>query len=289
MQRHFYRTKDGRVNFGAWIAVFLKYVFILALAFSTIIPFAWMLSSSLKMDKDIFRQPIQWIPIPPRWQNYPDVMKEIPFVTYYGNTLKISCIVLVLQLLTSSMAAFSFTKLHYPGRQVIFMMYLATLMVPSQVTLIPQFLIVRNLGLFNTHAAVILLSGFSAFGVFMLCQFFRGIPNELLEASRIDGAGYLRTYLQIVMPLSKPALSALGIMTFIGEFNSFMNPMIYINSVELRTLTIGLKSLVSEYASQISLQMAGTVMTLVPIILVYIVAQEQIIKGLAFNSVAVKG
>ena len=289
MRQHYYTTGSGKVSAGAVIATTVKYIFLPILALSTIIPFAWMLSSSLKMDKDIFLTQIWQIPRPIQWQNYPNVIKEFPFIRYYGNSLKIAVIVLLVQTLTSAMAAFSFTKLDYPGRSVLFMCYLATMMIPSQVTLIPQFMVIRRFGLFNTHAALILLGSFSAFGVFMLCQFFRNIPNELMDAAKIDGAGYGRTFMQIILPLSGPALASLAIMTFIGEMNDFMRPMIYLNTRELRTLTLGLRSLVSEYASQLSLQMAGTVMSLVPILIVYCFAQEQIIKGLAFNGAAVKG
>lgn len=284
------RRADNRIDGGAVSAFIVKHLFIYALGFTTLVPFAWMLSSSLKWDRDVFATPIQWIPDPPRWENYVKVFQEIPFATYYLNSLKIAICVLALQLLTCSMAAFSFTKLHYRGRSFLLLVYIATLMVPSQVTMIPQFMSVRNLGLFNTHTALILLSGFSAFGIFMLVQFFRSIPEELMEAAKIDGANLFTIYWRIMLPLAKPALAALAIMSFIGEFNSFMQPMIYLNSEHLRTVTIGLRSFVTEYASAINLQMAGTVLTLVPVILIYIFAQEQIIQGISFNGGAgVKG
>ncbi|MDR3052111.1 MAG: carbohydrate ABC transporter permease [Oscillospiraceae bacterium] len=277
-------------NMRAIVATVCKYVFIVGLSATTVLPFLWMVSSSLKLDRDVFAIPMRWIPSPVHWENYVQVFQKVSFATYYLNTLKIAGAVLILQLLTCTMAAFSFTKLRYPGRSALLIVYIATLMVPSQVTMIPQFIIVRNLGLFNTHGALILLAGFSAFGTFLLVQFFRGIPGELMDACKIDGAGYMVAYWRIILPLSLPALSALGIMSVIGEFNAFMQPMIYLNDEKLRTITLGLRSLVTEYVSAINLQMAGTVMALVPIVAVYVIAQEQIIKGISFNGGAgVKG
>ena len=280
---HLPRTLENQVDYRKLLASAAKHLFIYALAFTTIIPFVWLISSSLKWERDIFAFPIQWIPNPPRWENYAKVFERLPFGLYYLNTLKIALTVLVIQVLTCSMAAFSFTKLRYPGRSVLLVIYIATLMVPSQVTLIPQFIIVRSLKLFNTHLGLILLDGFSAFGIFMLVQFFRGVPNEMMDAAKIDGANLFTTYSRVVMPMSKPALSALAIMSIIGSFNDFMRPMIYLNTDDLRTITLGLRTFVTKYASEINLQMAGTVMALVPILIVYIVAQEQIIRGISFN------
>lgn len=267
-----------------------KYLFICALAVTTVTPFLWMLSSSFKFDREVFQVPMYWIPKVFRWENYVEIFKQITFGRFYFNTLKIASLVTLLQLTTSSMAAFAFTKLKFPGRKGIFSLYLCTLMVPAQVILIPQFIIIKNLGLFNNHLSLILLAAFSPFGVFMLTQFFRGIPSTLLEAAKIDGANVFMMYYKIVVPLAMPAMSALAIMTFIGQMNDFMNPMIYINDVHLRTITLGIRMFATENTAQTSLQMAATVCALFPVIVVYVFAQEQIIRGIAFNGGAgVKG
>jgi multiple sugar transport system permease protein len=195
-----------------------------------LIPFAWMLSSSLKLNKDVFTFPIQWIPVEPRWKNYSDIWTRIPLVTFILNTIKISVIVTFLQLLSSSFAAYAFAKLRFPLRRTLFLGYIATIAVPWQAYMVPQFIMMRSFGLNNTHLAIICLQAFSAFGVFMMKQFYESVPDELREAARIDGMSEYGIWLRIMLPLSKPALSALTIITFVNTWNDFLGPLIYLTT-----------------------------------------------------------
>ena len=168
------------------------YIVLIVLAFLMLVPFAWMLSASFKLDKDVFIFPIQWIPTNPRWQNYVDIWTRIPLLKFVLNTVKLTLIVTFLQLLTSSFAAYAFSKLNFKGKHVLFLAYIATIAVPWQVYMVPQFMMMRSMGLADTHLAIICLQAFSAFGVFMMKQFYEGIPTELCEAARIDGMSEYR-------------------------------------------------------------------------------------------------
>ena len=243
----------------------------------------WTLSSSFKNNNEIFAYPIKWIPEVFRWSNYAEVCERIPFVTYYLNTLKLAVIVTVGQVITCSLAAYSFSKMQYPGRDKIFLCYLATLMVPWHAIMIPQFLIIKTLGLNDSHWSLILINIFSAFGVFLLRQFMMGIPEELSEAARIDGAGELKIYSQIVFPMCKPGLATLVVFTFNFMWNDYMAPMIYLTSDKLRTIQIGLASFRTQYGSEYGLIMAGTVCALIPMLLIFIVGQKYLVEGIAFS------
>lgn len=266
------------------IVIFLA-LFLIALLM--VVPFIWMISSSFKMDKDIFEYPIKWIPEVFRVSNYVEVWTEIPFLQYYLNTLKLAILITGGRLLTCSLAAFSFSKLEYPGRDKIFFIYLATLMIPWHAIMIPQFIIIKSLGLYDTHTSLILLQMFSAFGVFILRQSMLSIPNELVEAAKIDGCNIVQIYWKIVMPLTKSGLATLTILTFNSVWNDYMGPMIYLENDMLKTLQLGLASFKSEYGMEYGLMMAGTVCAIIPIIIVYIFAQKYIIDGIA--STGIKG
>ncbi len=197
----------------------ILYVVLIALALVMLVPFAWMLSASFKLDKDVFIFPIQWIPQNPRWQNYVDIWSRIPLMTFVLNTVKLTLIVTFLQLLTSSFAAYAFDKLDFKGKDLLFLAYIATIAVPWQVYMVPQFMMMRSMGLADTHLAIIFLQAFSAFGVFMMKQFYEGIPTELCEAARIDGMTEYQIWYRIMLPLSKPSLSTLTIFTFVNTWN----------------------------------------------------------------------
>ena len=209
--------------------VFL-YMVLVFLAFVMLVPFAWMLSASFKLDKDVFIFPIQWIPEHPRWQNYVDIWTRIPLLRFVINTVKLTLIVTSLQLLTSSFAAYAFSKLSFKGKNTLFLAYIATIAVPWQVYMVPQFMMMRSMGLADTHLAIICLQAFSAFGVFMMKQFYEGIPTELCEAARIDGMSEYQIWYRVMLPLAKPALSTLTIFTFVNTWNDFLGPLIYLTT-----------------------------------------------------------
>lgn len=261
----------------------LLFVILMIIGLTMLVPFFWTLSSSFKYDREIFEYPIKWIPEVFRWSNYQEVWTRVNFLTYYLNTIKLSIIVTVGQVVTCSLAAYSFAKMDYPGRDKIFLCYLATMMVPWHAIMIPQFIIIKNMGFYDSHWSIILMNLFSAFGVFLLRQFMLGIPMELSEAARIDGCGELKIYSQIIMPMCKPGLATLVVFTFNFMWNDYMGPMIYLNTDKLKTIQIGLAAFRTEYGAEYGLIMAGTVCSLLPMVLIYCVAQKYLIEGIAFS------
>jgi multiple sugar transport system permease protein len=268
---------------GHWLRAALSYLGLTAGAVVMLVPFIWMLSTSLKSGAAVFVYPPQWLPDPFVWGNYADVVRIMPFPRYVLNTTFVAGSVTLLQLVVSSLAAFAFARLRFPGRDRLFLAYLATLMVPGQVTLIPNFLIVKYLGWIDTYQALIIPQVFSAFGTFLLRQFFLTIPRELDDAARIDGASAFGFFRKILLPLSTPALATLGVFTFTAQWNSFLWPLIVINDVQMRTLTVGLRALVGQYTVQYPLLMAGSVIALVPMLVVFLLAQRAFVRGIALT------
>jgi multiple sugar transport system permease protein len=250
-----------------------------------LVPFLWMISTSLKANAEVFVYPPVWLPSKPLWSNYTHVLELIPFGRYLLNTTLVATTVTVLEVLTSSLAAFAFARVDFPGRDRLFLIYLATLMIPGQVTIIPNFLVVSFLGWNNTYLALIIPAAFSAFGTFLLRQFFLSIPAELEQAARIDGCGYFGIYRHIILPLSGPALATLTIFVFMAQWNSFLWPLIVTNSENLRTLTVGLSYFRDEAASQFNYLMAGTVMNVIPILAVYVTLQRYFVRGIALTGI----
>ncbi|MDE1549329.1 carbohydrate ABC transporter permease [Jeotgalibaca caeni] len=263
----------------------LVYTVLIVVMITMLFPFLWMLSSSLKFDREIFTFPIQWIPETPVWSNYQDIWTRIPLATFIKNTAKLTLIVTVLQLLTSSFAAYAFSKLRFKGRDFLFMAYIATIAVPWQAYMVPQFIMMRSLGLNNTHLAIILLQAFSAFGVFMMRQFYQGIPDSLIEAARIDGMNDYQIYAKIMLPLSKPALSSLTIFTFVNTWNDFLGPLLYLTRDELKTIQIGLRMFITQYSAEYALIMAASVVVLIPVLVVFLSLQKYFVEGVAATGV----
>lgn len=260
---------------------FVIYVIIGVGILISILPFIWMLSASFKMSNDVFNFPIEWIPKVVRLQNYVDIWKEIDFFTYYKNTVFLTLVVTFLSLLTSSMAAYTFAKINIPERKLLFILYTMTMAVPFQVIMIPQFIFMKNIGLNDSLWALVLLQSFSPFGVFLLRQFYMGIPDELLEAARIDGLSEAGIYRKIILPLSKPALSTLGIFQFVFVWNDFLGPLIYLTSDSNKTIQLGIRKFITQYGVEYSLIMAASVCALIPVVLIYIFFQRYLIQGIA--------
>lgn len=260
----------------------IVYVILIVIALVMIVPFLWMLSASIKSDREVFQMnPFVWIPEVPKWSNYVQIWTKIPFATFVGNTVYLTVIVTILQLLTSSFAAYSFAKLHFRHKNVLFLAYIATIAMPWQVYMVPQFIMMRKMGLNDKLLAMICLQAFSAFGVFMMKQFFEGIPDDLCEAARIDGMNEYRIYASIMLPLSKPALSTLTIFTFVATWNDYLGPLIYLKSQEKKTIQLGLKMFISQYSSDYGLIMAGSVLSLIPVLIVFLVLQKYFVEGVA--------
>ena len=264
------------------------YVILFIIAALMIIPFLWMLSAAIKNDREVFQMnPFVWIPESPKWSNYKDIWTKIPFLKFVENTVFLTIVVTCLQLLTSSFAAYSFAKLEFKHKQTLFFAYIATIAMPWQVYMVPQFIMMRKMGLNDKLLAIVCLQAFSAFGVFMMKQFYEGIPNDLCEAARIDGTSEYRIYARIMLPLSKPALSTLTIFTFVATWNDYLGPLIYLKSPEKKTIQLGLKMFISQYSSDYGLIMAGSVLSLIPVLIVFLCLQKYFVEGVA--STGLKG
>ncbi len=264
------------------------YVILITIAVIMIIPFLWMLSASIKSDREVFQMnPFVWIPEVPRWSNYKNIWTKIPMLKFVENTVLLTLVVTFLQLLTSSFAAYSFAKLEFKHKTKLFFAYIATIAMPWQVYMVPQFIMMRRMGLNDKLLAIICLQAFSAFGVFMMKQFYEGIPGDLCEAARIDGMNEYRIYARIMLPLSKPALSTLTIFTFVATWNDYLGPLIYLKSPEKKTIQLGLKMFISQYSSDYGLIMAGSVLSLIPVLMVFLFLQKYFVEGVA--STGLKG
>ena len=247
-----------------------------------LLPFVWMLSASFKPDNQIFNVPIEWIPRKPIFANYIKVWgTSVPFYIFFLNSLKVTIWCVVGEVCTSALAAYAFAKIKFRFRDFFFWLYVATLVFPGQMMLIPRFVLFRLTGLYNTHWSLILPGMFTAFGTFMLRQFFLTIPDELSESAKIDGANHFTIFMRIVLPLSFAAISALVIFQFVGTWNDFEGPLIYLRARNLATIPLGLLFFRDDNASQYGAIMAASVCALVPIFAVFLAFQKQFVAGIA--------
>lgn len=247
----------------------------------TLLPLIWMLSASLKTSNEVFTSPIQWIPDVFQWENYIKIWQKIDFALFIFNSTKLTVIVTIIQLATCAFAAYGFTKCKFKGRDTLFLCYVATIAIPWQIFMLPQYVMLQKMGLVDTHMGYILLQSFAAFGVFLLKQFFQGIPDELLEAARIDGLSEYGTFGRIVVPLAKPAMATLTIFTFVTVWNDFMGPMIYFSSEANKTIPLGIRMFVGQYSTEYQLIMAASVVSLIPIVILYVFCQRYFVEGIA--------
>ena len=265
----------------ALIGKVLLYAVLISVALFTLIPFVWMISSSLKLDREVFIYPIRWIPETFHWENFKLIWEKVPLLTYFKNTAFIAIVVTFLQTLTSSFAAYAFAKLQFKGRDVLFLAYIATIAVPWQAYMLPQFIMMRSMGLYDTLWAMVVLQAFSAFGVFLMRQFDQNIPNELCEAARIDGLSEYGIWARIMLPLSKAAIATLVIFTFVGTWNDYMGPMIYLTRDINKTVQVGLRRFIQENSSDYHLIMAASLCSLLPVSIVFLCLQKYFIEGIA--------
>jgi len=310
----------------------VSYVLLSLGGVSMIIPFLWMLSTSLKEAGDVFTFPPKWIPVKvtarvgdgwhearkvreesdkflmriiaegehkgkelwlerkdvrkrfsPVWKNYGDAWKAVPFGRFYLNSIFVAVCVTFGQVFTSALAAYAFSRLRFPGRDKLFLCYLGTMMIPGAVTMIPQFIIMRQLGWVDTYKSLIIPCMFTAYGTFLLRQFFMSLPSDLEDAAKIDGCGYLGIFFKIILPLSKPALATLTTFTFMGSWRVYMWPLIMINTMEKKTLPIGLAAFQGLYTTDWTLLMAASVMVMLPVMLVFLFNQRFFVKGIKLS------
>jgi multiple sugar transport system permease protein len=260
----------------------LWYVVVIILALAVMLPFIWMIVTSLKGQSEVFAYPPTWIPTDPKWDNYIQVWKEAPFARYFLNSTIVAIAVTIGQLTSCILAAFAFARMNFKGKNFMFMLFLSTTMISSQVTLVPSYLIMRSLNWIDHYQALIVPFLANAFGVFMIRQSFRGVPRELEEAAKLDGCGRLRFLVQILLPLCKPILSSQALFAFMGNWNSYQWPLIITNRDEMRTLQVGLRYFVSgEGGTQWGVYMAAALLVTVPVILIYFLVQKTFVESMA--------
>jgi multiple sugar transport system permease protein len=251
-----------------------------------VMPFVWMLSTSLKSQGDAIAYPPEWLPNPILWGNYIDVVQSFPFSLYAFNSVKIALLGTIGQLLSTSLAAYAFARMTFPGRQIIFFLLLATLMIPGQVTMIPTFILFNSLGWVNTHWPLFIPAWFGgAFGTFLIRQFFLTLPQDYSDAAAIDGAGHFRIFTSIYVPLAKPVLATLALFTFMGHWNEFLIPVIYLTDSDKLTLTVGLSTFRLQYSTLYHYLMAGTLLSILPILVLFVVLQKYFVRGIVMTGI----
>ncbi len=265
------------------------YVFIILGAVTMLAPFLWMVTTSLKTAGEVFsyQKPwwYDWVPTSFVWQNYVKAFQVVPFARFYLNSILVVILTTAGSVTTSALAAYAFARLRFPGRDKIFFAYLATMMIPGAVTMIPVFILLQQLGWIDTYKAVILPGIFTAYGTFMLRQFFLTLPKDLEDAAKIDGCSYFGIFWRILLPLSKPALATLTTFTFMGCWMNFMWPLVVLNSHEKFTLPVGLAYFQSLHHTDWTLLMAGSVMMILPILVLFVFNQRYFVEGIKLTGI----
>ncbi len=261
----------------------LLYVLLIVAAAFMLVPFLWMLSTSFKVDQYVLSMPPQFIPRPFTLDSYRQLFDLLPIDRMFFNSLLVAVATTVGQVLVSSMAAYAFARMKFRGQNGLFLLYLATLMIPFQVTIIPLFILMRYLGWINSYQGLIAPGIFSAFGTFLLRQFFLSLPRDLEEAAFLDGANHFTVYWRVIMPLAKPALATLAIFSFMGSWNAFLWPLFIVRNEQLMTLPVGLATLHGRYLTQWNLVMAGAVITVIPMLIIYLLAQKHFVRGVVLS------
>ena len=273
-----WQSKRTLTQIGQWIATIVILIGAMVLMF----PLAWMISTSLKADGEVFLIPMRWIPKQILWSNFPAAVTFVPFMTFYVNSIKVAILVVLGSVFSASLVAFAFARLRVPGKNIWFIILLSTMMLPTEVTLVPVYLLFTKLGWINTYWPLFLPSWFGggAFYIFLLRQFFMTLPTELDDAAKIDGANYLVLYAKILMPLAKPALATVAIFSFYDSWNDFRGPLIYLNSETLYTIPIGLRLYMSALANtHWNYLMAATLLSIIPPLLLFFTSQRFFIQG----------
>lgn len=268
-------------------AAIVRTVVVSLIAVLFVVPLVWMVLSSLKTAPEVFARPFHWLPARVQWQNYATVWmnEEASMLRAFANTLYIALFSIVGQMFISSLAAYSFAKINFKGKQVVFMLFLSSMMVPSQLTIIPRFMLFKTIGLYNNLWAIILPAFFGATSIFMLRQFYMGLPNDLIEAAKIDGAGHLRIFLRIMLPLTKAALMSLIILAFISSWNEYMAPLIFLVKKELYTVSQNIQWYMLDEFKEHNLTMAAATSAIVPVVILFIVGQKYFVEGIATSGV----
>lgn len=278
------KRQAQRPSVGYWLQRLALHALIWAGGTIMVLPFLWMLATSLKSQGEAMAYPPVWLPQPPLWSNYLDVVQAFPFELFAFNSVKIALLGTLGQLLSTTLAAYAFARMSFPGRNVLFVILLSTLMIPSHVTMIPTFLLFNTLGWVNTHYPLIVPAWFGgAFGTFLIRQFFQTIPLDYSDAAAIDGAGHFQILRAIYVPLAKPVLATLALFTFMNHWNEFLLPVIYLTDQDQMTLTVGLSYFRLQYGTLYHYLMAGTVLSTIPIFILFILLQKYFVRGIVMS------
>ncbi len=263
----------------------VMYLILILLTSFPLMPLLWLLSASIKTDSEVFSMVFHWFPEVPQWQNYMKIWNKIPLATFTFNSVKLTVIITLIQVATSSFAAYGFSKCKFKGRDVLFLLYVATIAIPWQVYMLPQYSMMNKMHLVDSHLGYVLMQSFTAFGVFLMRQFFMSLPNELLEAGRIDGLSEYGNYFRIALPLAKPSIATLTIFSFVTIWNDYMGPMIYFNSTENKTIQLGIKMFIAQYSAEYGLVMAASVLSLIPVLAIFLGGQKFFVQGIASSGI----
>lgn len=274
------RTKKRTQNIVCFIVIAV-------IGVAMLFPLLWMISTSFKFEADVFNFPIEWIPKKSRgFENYKEVwFGRMPFHLYYWNSIKTTVISVILSILIGCLGAYGFSKVEFPGRDKLFMLYLTTMALPEQVTLIPRFLLFKEIGLVDSHWSIIFNSVFSVMSVFILRQAMVAVPDELSQAAKIDGAGHLRILFQVIIPMVKPSIATFAILKFVWTWNDYQNPLVFLTNSKLYTIQLGVKMFSDAFGSFYALTMAAAVSAIIPLLIVFLLFQKQIIAGIAEGGV----
>lgn len=281
------RTRDPRIRFYNNLKTTFSYIVLIGLSCVFLIPFFWMLSTSLTEASKIIVKDRSWIPHPAVWKNYADALTVLPFGLFLKNTLIITFACIVGQVLSASLVAFGFSRMRFPGRDAIFILVLSTMMLPAQVTQIPTFILFTHLQWIDTLKPLIVPAFFGggAFFIFLLRQFFMTLPKELEDAAKMDGCSPLGIYWNVAIPLSKPALATVAVFSFMAHWNDFMGPLIYVQSMENKTLALGLASFKSLHGTEYHLMMAASIAVLMPVLIIFFSMQKYFVKGIVMSGI----
>lgn len=265
----------------------IVYLYLPVLAAVFLLPFFWMLSTSLKGSEQIFTYPPRWIPKPLHWQNYRDVLTTTPFLRYLFNTTFITVMSIIGVVLSSSLVAYAFARLRWKGRGPLFLFIIGTMMLPAQVTMVPVFVLYKHIGWLDSFKPLVvpLFFGGGAFNIFLMRQFFLTIPQELSDAARIDGCSELRIYWSIILPLSKPAVATIAILVFMMQWNDFLGPLIFLSSKSEGTLALGLAMLVGQHTTEYGMLMGASVLLLIPMVVIFFLFQRYFVQGLMMTGI----
>lgn len=276
-------TLSSKKSFGYRSYIVFRTVLLLVICLLIFSPLVVMLSSAFKTDSEIYDFPMSIIPKIPTFENFNQLANRFPLYTW--NSVKLTCIIVVVQLITATTGAYAFSKLQWKGRDFLFMLYVVSIMIPVQSIIIPQFLIIRSLGLYNTHLALVLTGAFTAFGTFLIKQYFMTIPDSYSEAAHIDGANEFIIFFRIMLPLAKPVFATQIIFAFRYFWNDFFAPLIYITSQRLKTLPLGMSDFATEFYVYKGPQMAASFISIIPVMIIFLAAQKYFVEGVAATGV----